>query len=66
MGVPVLRATVGGWSPGPLKSLVTRLSLLANCYLGNKFHASQYRAAGVHLRMVFTVTPLFYARPQTV
>ena len=38
MGVAVPRALVGGWTPGPLKSLVTGRSLLVNRYVGNKFH----------------------------
>ena len=38
MGVAVTRALVGGWGPGPLRSLVTGPSLLVIRYLGNKFH----------------------------
>ena len=38
MGVAAPWAPFGGWGPGPLKSSVTGLSLLVNCYLEIKFH----------------------------
>ena len=51
MGVAAPRAPFGGWGPGPLKSLVTGLSLLVNCYLEIKFH-KKYPLASPPLRGV--------------